>query len=217
MLSHYSNNKLLIGIEKTDKVALNIKLKDNAKQQWFGNLLLGYGLDVDVNNRYDIRSNLMNFSKKNKFYFFTNLNNTGDNYDGYIENLIHQFNTDDEANMGNEQSAYSFLSLNGYTPNLDSKIVNLNSSKILSLNNIYDLSPKIKIKFIGLLNSEKNDFYRNSYQIYKSENISFTNIEDFKLRTNEFTGFGKLDFNYDISKTKTLEITGKFNSTNSYW
>jgi hypothetical protein len=52
-------------------------------------------------------------------------------------------------------------------------------------------------------------------KIYKSENISFTNTEDFKLRTNGFTGFGKLDFNYDISKTKTLEINGKFNSTNS--
>ena len=215
LVRHYSNNKLLNGIEKTDKVALNIKLKDNAKQQWFGNLSWGYGLDADVNNHYDIRNNLMNFSKKNKFYFFTNLNNTGDNYDGYIENLIHQFNTDDEANMGNEQSACSFLSLNGYTPNLDSKRVNFNSSKIVSLNNIYDLSPKIKIKFIGLLNSEKNDFYRNNYQIYKSENISFTNTEDFKLTTNEFTGFGKLDFNYDISKTKTLQITGKFNSTNS--
>ncbi|MDX9697264.1 MAG: carboxypeptidase-like regulatory domain-containing protein [Bacteroidales bacterium] len=166
LLSHYSNNKLLKGIEKTDKVALNIKLKDKAKQQWFGNLSLGYGLDNDVNNRYNIQSNLMNFSKKNKFYFFSNLNNTGDKYDGYIENLIHQFNTDDEANMGDKQSAYSFLSLNGYTPNLDSKRVNLNDSKILSLNDIYVLSPKIKIKFIGLLNSEKNDFYRNIYKIF---------------------------------------------------
>ena len=31
---------------------------------------------------------------------------------------------------------------------------------------------------------------------------------------NKITGFGKVDFNYDISKTKTLEYTGKFNATN---
>lgn len=65
LLQRYSNNKLLKGIEQSDKVALNLKLSDKAKRQWFGNFDLGYGLTSE--NRYDSRANLLNFGKKNKY------------------------------------------------------------------------------------------------------------------------------------------------------
>ena len=62
LLKNYSNNKHLKGIEHSDKVALNLKLDDDAKRQWFGNIDAGYG--VVSENRYTFKSNLMNFSKK---------------------------------------------------------------------------------------------------------------------------------------------------------
>lgn len=62
LYQHYSNNKHLKGIENSDKVALNLKLKDDARRQWFGNMQLGYGLVSE--NRYNLKSNLMNFGKK---------------------------------------------------------------------------------------------------------------------------------------------------------
>ena len=62
---NYSNNRLLKGVEESDKVALNLTLKEDAKRLWFGNLELGYGLFSE--NRYEVRSNLMNFGKKNKY------------------------------------------------------------------------------------------------------------------------------------------------------
>src|SRR5699024_7264225 len=36
ILKHYSANELLKGIEDSDKVALNLKLKDDSKRIWFG-------------------------------------------------------------------------------------------------------------------------------------------------------------------------------------
>jgi len=67
LYQHYSNNKHLKGIENSNKVALNLTLKENFKRQWFGNMQLGYGLVSE--NRYDAGSNLMNFGKK-KFLFY---------------------------------------------------------------------------------------------------------------------------------------------------
>ena len=57
------------GIEnliKEKENLINLKLKDDAKRQWFGNMQMGYGLVSE--NRYDLKSNLMNFGKNNKYY-----------------------------------------------------------------------------------------------------------------------------------------------------
>ena len=60
-LNPYQNIKKLImqklGITKFVKSA----------PLWFGNILAGYGLFSE--NRYEAKINLMNFGKKNKYYF----------------------------------------------------------------------------------------------------------------------------------------------------
>jgi hypothetical protein len=65
ILKRYSNNRLLKGIEESYKVALNLKLNEDSKRIWFGNAELGYGNA----NFYQVKGNLMNFGKKNKYYF----------------------------------------------------------------------------------------------------------------------------------------------------
>jgi hypothetical protein len=212
LYQHYSNNKLLKGIEKSDKVALNLKLKDNFKRQWFGNIKLGYGLVSE--NRYEVRSNLMNFGKKNKYYFITNLNNIGDNATGDIDNLIRPFRFDDIETIGDNQNVNTIMSLESELPNLKQNKVNFNNAEMLSLNSIFTISPKVKLKTLGFLNTDENDFFRNSFQSYSVGNTSFENTENFVGRKTQITGFGKIDLNYDINKTKTLEYTGKFNTTN---
>ena len=212
LYKNYSNNKHLKGIENSNKVALNLTLKEDAKRVWFGNMQLGY--DLFLENRYEFGSNLMNFGKKNKYYFLTNLNNIGEDATGDINHLIRPFRFDEPASIGDDQSANSLLGLGFGTPNLKQKRVNLNNAEMLSLNNIFTLSDKIKLKALGFLNTDENDFFRNSFQTFSIGNTSFTNTEDFVGRKTQLTGFGKIDLIYDISKTKTFEYTGKFNKTN---
>lgn len=209
---NYSNNKHLKGIENSDKVALNLTLKEDAKRVWFGNIHAGYGLVSE--NRYEVRSNLMNFGKKNKYYFLTNLNNIGEDATGDINHLIRPFRFDEPASIGDNQSANLLLGLGFDTPNLKQKKVNLNNAEILSLNSILTLSDKVKLKTLGFLNTDEVDFFRNSLQQFSVGNTTFTNTEDFVGRKTQLTGFGKIDLTYDISKTKTFEYTGKFNKTN---
>lgn len=208
LLQNYSNNKHLKGIENSNKVALNLTLKEDYERQWFGNVQLGYGLASE--NRYEVKSNLMNFGNKSKYYFLTNMNNIGYDAVGDIDNLIRP-NRQDE--LGDNQSANTLLGFGEDLPNLKTKRVNFNNAEMLSLNSIFTLSDKVKLKLLGFLNTDENDFFRNSFQSFSVGNTSFENTEDFIGRKKQITGFGKIDLTYDISKNKTFEYTGKFNKT----
>ncbi|UPT70455.1 MAG: TonB-dependent receptor [Flavobacterium sp. JAD_PAG50586_2] len=85
---------------------------------------------------------------------------------------------------------------------------------MLSLNSIFTLSEKVKLKTLGFLNTDENDFFKNSVQSFSVGTTSFVNTENFVGRKKQITGFGKIDLTYDISKNKTLEYTGKLNQTN---
>ncbi|MFN7099518.1 MAG: carboxypeptidase-like regulatory domain-containing protein [Flavobacterium sp.] len=212
LLQKYSNNKHLKGIENSNKVALNLVLKEDAKRVWFGNIQLGYGILSE--NRYDYKSNLMNFGKKNKYYFLTNANNTGFDATGDIDNLIRPQRSNEPGSIGDDQSVNSILNLGFELPNLKKRKVNLNNAEMVSLNSIFTLSDKVKLKTLGFFNTDENNFFRNGFQQFTVGTTTFTNTEDFKGRKTQLTGFGKVDLVYDISQTKTLEYTGKFNKTN---
>lgn len=211
LYQNYSNNKHLKGIENSNKVALNLTLKEDVKRIWFGNAAGGYGLVSE--NRYDFRANLMNFGKKAKHYFFTNVNNIGVDAVGDINMLVRPLRFDEPGSIGDNQSATSLLGLAADLPDLKLKRVNFNNAETLSLNSIFTFSDKVKIKTLGFLNTDENDFFRNSFETFAAGTTRFQNTEDFVGRKTKVTGFGKIDLTYDISKHKTLEYTGKFNKT----
>jgi hypothetical protein len=211
LYQHYSNNKHLKGVENSEKIALNLKLKDDSKRIWFGNMQFGYGLISE--NCYEVRGNLMNFGKKNKHYILANLNNIGFDATGDINHLIRPFRFNEPASIGDNQTANTILGLQSETPNLRQKRINFNNAELLSLNSIYTISPKTKLKTLGFFNSDENDFFKNSFQSFTVGNVNFKNAEDIVGRKAKITGFGKIDLTHDISKTKTLEYTGKFNRT----
>ena len=210
LLQKYSNNKLLKNVEESDKVALNLVLKKNAKRKWFGNFALGY--DITFNNRYSLKSYLMNFGKKNKYIFLTNFNNIGYDATGDIQHLIKPFRNGEPASIGDNQSVYSLLNLDTFTPNFKENRTNFNNTELASLNAIFTLSKKVKLKTLGFFNWDENDFFRNSTQSFTTNITDFTNTEDFILRKKKFIGFGKIDLFYDISKTKTLKFFTKYNN-----
>ncbi len=206
----YANNKLLKGIEESDKVALNLKLREDFKRIWFGNVSMGH--DVTLKNRYILQGNLMNFGKKNKYYFLTNINNIGHDATGDIDHLIRPFRMNEPSSVGDDEQAYSLLDLSSYTPNFKESRTNFNNTKLISTNAIFALSKKIKLKTLGFFNWDENDYFRNSTQTFSSNDTDFTNTESSFLKKKRVVGFGKINLVYDISKTKMLEVTTKYNN-----
>ena len=208
VLKNYSNNRLLKGVEESSKVALNLKLDEKSKRIWFGNVETSIGND----SFYQLKGNLMNFGKKNKYYFLTNLNSIGYNSTGDIQSLIRPFRLNEPASIGDNQSVNTLLSLSPSQLNFKKSRTNFNNAELLSLNAIFNPTEKFKIKTLGFFNWDETDFFRNSTDFVNVSGASFTNTEDYKLRNKKRIGFGKLDFIYNFSKTKMLEATTKYNN-----
>lgn len=203
ILKRYSNNKLLKGVEESNKVALNLTLDEDAKRQWFGNIELGQDLELD--SFYQGRFNLMSFSKKNKFYFLGQANSVGTDATGDISHLINPIRYNEPGFIGASAQVQTLMNMQGGIGNFKRSRSNFNNAELLSLNAIFNPTEKLKVKTLGYFNWDEKNFFRNSTYSFFANDTDFTNTEDFQLRNVYQTTFGKLQLNYDISKTKTLE------------
>ncbi len=208
LLNNYSNNRLLKGIEESKKIALNLKLDKKSKRIWFGNIETSIGND----NFYQVKGNLMNFGKKNKYYFLTNLNNIGYDATGDIQHLIRPFRYNEPASIGDDQSLNSPLSLSPSQLNFRHNRTKFNNAELVSLNAIFNPTEKLKIKALGFFNGDETHFFRNGIDVVEVNGTNFTNTEDYKLSNKQRIAFGKLDVIYNISKTKMLKATTKYNN-----
>lgn len=212
ILKNYSNNHLLKDVEKSNKVALNLKLKEEAKRIWFGNIDLASS--VTVTNRYQTKGNLMNFGKKNKYYFLAGLNNIGEDATGDVNQLVRPFRSNEPGSIGDDQVLDNLISLNQGVLGFKASRTNFNNAEIASMNAIFNPSEKLKVKTLGFFNWDEKDFFRNSRAMVNASGSNFTNTEDYVLRNSQQIFFGKLDLTYDISATQVLEATTKFNKSN---
>lgn len=210
ILKRYSNNRLLKGIENSDRVALNLKLDEKSKRVWFGNIEAAFGND----SFYQLKSNLMNFGKKNKYYFLASGNSIGYNATGDIQKLIRPIRSNEPASIGDNQSVSDLLSLSTGNLNFKRSRTNFNNAELLSLNGIFNLTEKLKIKALGFFNGDEIDFFRDRVDIVNVNNATFTNTELYKVRNKSRVAFGKLDFTYNISEKKMLETSTKYNNGN---
>lgn len=204
---NYSNNKHLKGIENSSKVALNLSLQEEVKSVWFGNGLAGYG-----GERYQVKGNLMNFGKKSKYYFLTHVNNTGQEVTAGLDPLMHSSDPGEPLAGGNDLPVRPMGSVAIGPPDLKKQRVTFNNARVLSLNSIFTLSDKVKLKTTGLIHSDRNSFERNSFYAVRSGEVLFENAEAFRGQTARLAGFGSADLTCDISATSTFRYTGKLSN-----
>lgn len=210
VLKNFANNPLLKGIEESDKVAVNLKLDEQFKSVWFGNVQGGLG----TGNFYELRGNLMNFGKKYKSYFITNLNNIGDNATGEVEHLVYPVRADEPAVIGDEEHAEKLLTFSPETPDFEQSRTNFNNAELVSLNNIFNPTSKLKIKTLAFFNWDELRFYRQTIDEILVPGLSFTNTEDYRLRTRKRIAYGKVDVTHKASTSKMLEATTRFSLDN---
>lgn len=209
ILERYSNNRLLKGIEHSEKVAINLKLEEGSKRVWFGNAQVTLGNE----ETYFVGANLMNFGQKNKYYFLSNLNNTGYDATGSVQSLMQSSSIGEAGSIGDNQNLRPIIDLESSNLGFSRSKTNFNNAKLVSLNAIFNPIEKLKIKPIAFFNWDSNDFYRNSIDVINAEETSFTNTEDYILNNKKRIAFGKLDLSYDISTTQILEATTKYNNS----
>lgn len=204
----YSSNKLLKGIEQSNKIAINLKLKEDKKYSWFGNASLGYG--VASENRYNTRVNLSSFSKKAKFFLLSNLNNLGLDTTGDIGDLVNSRNTDNFSDLGNDVAVTPIFSKSNARALLKESRQNLNNFELVSLNSIFQLSTAVKTKLVMYYDSDDKLFETFSTNTFTLNQERFTNTEENRSIQSEDNLYVNMDVDYDINKTTILEYQGKY-------
>lgn len=207
----YSKNRLLKNIENSDKVALNLKLNANSKQQWFGNVSAGYGID----NRHEARLNLMAYKAKSKYYFLGNMNNVGYDASGDINALVSPQSTSPNDILEERHRIEEITSLNVKQPQLRRNRINFNNVVMPALNGIWTLNDKMKLKALSLINIDDNSFIANGAQNFFTAGQSFQINESKETIKKTFSGIGRVNYVYDMSKNSALEYTGLFNQSNN--
>jgi hypothetical protein len=184
-------------------------LDEDAKRVWFGNMTVGY--DAYANeDRYFLKGNLMNFGKKNKYYFLANANNISYDATGDINHLIRPMRFNEPASLGDDQNIATVIGLSANPPNFKRSRATFNNAEMASLNAIFNPSEKLKIKTLGFFNWDELDYFRNRVANISFNNVNFTNTENYQLQNTNRIGFGKVDLTYNMSKTQTIETSTKY-------
>ena len=213
-IDNYSANPLLKGIENSEEVAINLKLK-KGKLDISGNGNLGSGFDNKIDPRNDLSFNLLGISKKYKSfssisYNNVGLNNSAEDYFSMSASL--------EDIQNEDFYAKKIIPENIFMSNFDTQRANINNQLAVSNNLIYRFSQKLSLKAnISFLN-DKITFLENNNTFFNTENINYNDqSETIKKPINKQLGF---KLTYNTSKVSLLEIetaiqSEKINTSNS--
>lgn len=206
VLQRYSDNRLLRGVEESDKVALNLTLHEDAKSQWFTHVNGGYG----IKERHSLSANAFNFSKKNKYYLIGGGNNIGDDATGDIEHLFNPSYVDDVTTLEDKTPSGQLIDLT--TLNLDFKKsrTNLNNDKLISLNGIIRPTEKSRLKGIAFFNHDTRTFRQSTTETFNAINTGFTNTEDHRWNHRHLDGFGRMEFTHDNKVNQVFKSISSF-------
>lgn len=209
LIDNHSKNKLLKGIENSDNVALNLKLEDDAKRIWFGNLSASYG--VVSENQYELKGNLINVGKLNKFLFFSNLNNTG--FDLAEGNTDYRYQ---DGELGDELFTRTIINTSNSRPNLSNSRVNRNNMENQNLVATFNPSKKLKIQLNTTINTDERRSDQTTYQQFKFNDAQFSIRENATANTALESYFGNLTATYELSNNAQFLFDSTILRNNEY-
>lgn len=191
LLNNFEDNPVLKNFQESEKVALNLKLKENKKNVWFGNLDLGYGSD----DRYNSTANVGLLKKKIKFFNLTNINSMG-------RTAISQVNNTDEVNFTGFDNDKKIEKTNNEVVNID----NLSSTNFSNNEDIFNDSFLNSLSFVTNL-SKQTKIRSLTYFTYDEIEKRNDNITEFFIEpeTISFNEQNRIEIK-DLSFATELEL-----------
>lgn len=192
ILDSYTELGFMKEITGSDRVAMNIKLKEESKQFIFGDSEVG----GNANDLYKVNNFLYFFALKLQAGFITNFNNVG----------IAPLNYSDLLRM---QGGSQQFSLNSTTQSL-LPLINENtdylkhSTQFISTNFHYDLTRKTSVSNLILYNKIKHEGSRESFIDYYNPNLNL--FEQKTINTNSANESLLIDTKVNHKKSQSEQI-----------
>jgi len=206
-IENYSDNPLLHGIEDTNKVALNLKLKQG-KMDLSGDARLGYG----VEDRYVADVNVLSVSQANKNFSTVNYNNSGENHSPYDYFGLAK-SPEDLRNL--PLMAPKIIDERQFISEVGQKRSAINSNLFTTVNNIYKISKTLNTRVIFSYYKDRLSFANTTQSEYFFQNgtqLITSQQEEAVKRPEQYDGSIKLTWN--SSKNSLLEFTSKWGIAN---
>lgn len=192
VLDNYNEVAMLKGLQDSEDMAMNIKLKADKKKFTFGDVEVGAG----IKERYLLHPNLFYYSPKTNVNFIGDLNNQG------IKSFSFRDYLEFEGGFGkllNDVSGYFNLYNSDFARYLNNQdfLANINQFGALnirqSINNVTDISGYV------ITSKSKTDTQSNTLNEYLTFDDPFVEDRTMVNRLNNFFTIGKLTLDYDPS------------------
>lgn len=177
ILEGFEDNPVLKKVLNSSKVAINLKLKSQYKNIWFGNINVGLG----INNRHNLGSNVGLIREKIKLFNFNSLSNLGNISSEQI--LVNE--TDNEIRFDSKKTN-TIKPIYNYSDNkipfLKNEESTFNKAFINSLSFFKKIKNKIKIRGSGYITSDLiNQFSDNKTIFNTNDSITYNEVSNLKV------------------------------------
>jgi hypothetical protein len=209
----------LSGVNDSDDIALNIKLKEGKKNLWFGDVTAGGG----PKERYVSHPNLFYYSPKLNINFIGDLNNVGEQaftlqdyfrFNGGLSSLSKRSGS--SVNLSGDDAGLSLLQNNRSRNTV---------SKLAALNFNYTPNKKIRFSGFGIVSGVDTDLSSVSQRTYLKDTGNNTELLTSNIRqknsaglfkiSSTFTPNSKWHLSYDAF-VKNSEIDDRTQSISSF-
>ncbi|MFD2551857.1 hypothetical protein ACFSQP_08515 [Bizionia sediminis] len=167
IINNYNENSILKTLSTSNNTAINLKLKDDAKNQWIGEADIALSTD----RNYNLTISELLIKKKNKFYATFKGNSLGVLYENTIGNFAIKDNLNSTQNLTliNNQTIFkpNFLTNANFYDN---------ESLIFTASDLIALSKQLKLSFnLG--------YAKDKYTLDYKENVVYVDLDSTNLNT----------------------------------
>lgn len=201
IIDSFEDNPIFKGMNNSDKVALNLKLKKDKQNIWFGNILAGAGIVSE--NRWKEGINLGLLKKKIKLFYLADYNNSGEKATEQVSKSINENNLFGENRY--EKTAKTLFTINSNENSSFSKSQSVfNKAFFNSLSFSKKINPSMSLRGVGYFandNQLQNSFSQTQYNI---ENNPVTYTENNNYSGKKTLSSGELELKYFVNDDNYL-------------
>jgi len=190
ILDNYNEVAMLKGLQDSDDMVMNIKLKEDKKKFTFGDVEIGTG----IKKRYMFHPNMFYYSPKTNINFIGDLNNQG------IKSFTFRDYLEFEGGFGKLMSdAGSYFSLfnSDFAKYLNNQDFTANTNQFGALNIRQSLNNSTDISGYVITSKSKTEAQNNTLNEYLSDTNPFLEERTVTNHLNNFFTIGKITLEYN--------------------
>jgi len=201
ILEGFEDNPVLAKVLNSNKVAINLVLKEEFKNIWFGNAGMGFGTE----DRVKLASNLGLIRKKIKFFNFNNYTNLGQFAKEQVVTGKVEINNafDEKKELPEINPIYEVpdYQLSFFKDNEDV----FNKAFINALSFVKSIKPSLRVRGTGYFSNDIGKQLVSSKTVFNTLASPITYTESKKLTGNESTMGGEIELKYNDEEKSYLK------------